>query len=70
MKVTAIIPDELVSEVKSLTQAKNTTEGLITALQEWVSIQHIKRLNNEVLSEPLSFKDDYSAENVRKVNRS
>jgi hypothetical protein len=31
MKITAIIPDELVDEVKQLTQGKNITDSLIKA---------------------------------------
>ena len=32
MKVTALIPDELVQETKTLSNAKNITEALIIAL--------------------------------------
>ena len=42
MKVTALIPDDLITDVKQLTQGKNITDSLIKALSEWVSIQKIK----------------------------
>lgn len=43
MKVTALIPDELVEEVKHLTQGKNITDSLIIALNEWVESQKTKK---------------------------
>lgn len=58
------------SEVKDLTQAKNTTESLISALTEWVAIQRLKQLNEQVANNPLSFKEGFSAERIREVNRS
>ena len=70
MKVTALLPDELMDEVKNLTHAKNTTESLISALTDWVSSQRIKQLNAKLKKSPLKFKDGFSASSVRKVNRS
>jgi len=46
MKVTALIPDDLVNEVKDLTHGKNITESLIFALSEWIRIQKLKKLKN------------------------
>lgn len=56
MKVTALIPDELMEEVKDLTHAMNTTESLITALTDWVASQRIKQLSAKVKKSPLKFK--------------
>ena len=69
MKVTALIPDDLVSDVKQLTQGKNITESLIKALSEWVSIQKIKTLNTKVAKNPLIFQDGFSASSARKISR-
>lgn len=69
MKVTALIPDDLVSDVKQLTQGKNITDSLIKALSEWVSIQRIKSLNSKVSKTPLSFRDGFNAQSVREINR-
>jgi hypothetical protein len=69
MKVTALIPDHLVSDVKELTQGKNITDSLIKALSEWVSIQRIKSINSQVEKNPLVFKDGFNARSVRKINR-
>ena len=67
MKVTAILPDDLISEVKELSHGRNITESLKIALNEWVDIQNLKKLNNEVISNPLKF--NYSADELRTLNR-
>ncbi|GJQ60920.1 MAG: hypothetical protein SCALA701_37210 [Candidatus Scalindua sp.] len=36
VKVTALIPDNLIMEVKEYTKGKNITESLIKALSEWI----------------------------------
>ena len=69
MKVTAILPDALVSDVKNLARGKTITESLITALSDWSSQQHIKRLTEKVRKSPLRFITGYSAEKVRGLNR-
>jgi len=63
MKVTALIPDELIADVKQL------TDSLIKALSEWVSIQKIKSLNIQVARTPLVFKEGFSSSSVRKIKR-
>lgn len=69
MKITAIIPDKIVSDVRDLTQSKNFTESLIKALSEWISFQKIKRMNLEIKKRPLGFNDNFSANSVRDLNR-
>ncbi|NHZ85529.1 MAG: DUF2191 domain-containing protein [Planctomycetia bacterium] len=69
MKVTALIPEELISEVKELTQGKNITESLIKALSEWVDIKRIEELNLQVADKPLEFKSGFDAESARETNR-
>ena len=68
MKVTAIIPDNIVSEVKQYSKGKNITESLIIALSEWISLKKIKELNNKIQNNPLEFKD-YDNEKIRNINR-
>ncbi|GAI10507.1 unnamed protein product, partial [marine sediment metagenome] len=48
MKVTAIISDNLISEVKKYAKGKNLTESLTIALKEWLAVKRIKELNNMV----------------------
>ena len=67
MKVTAIIPDELVKETKSFSNAKNITEALIVALNSYVSIQKLKAMGEAVNQKPLKFK--HTAQEIRDLNR-
>ncbi len=69
MKVTALIPDELVEDVKELAQGDTLTDSLITALSQWAALVRIKQLNKEVMSKPFKFKKGFSAEKVRNLNR-
>ena len=69
MKVTALIPDDLVTEVRKLSSGKNITESLIIALKEWLSIQKLKGLHKRVKTNPLTFKKNYTATEIRKLNR-
>lgn len=69
MKITAIIPDKIVSDVRDLTKSKNLTESLIKALSEWISLKKIKRMNLEIKNKPLRFNDNFSANAIRDLNR-
>jgi hypothetical protein len=69
MKVTALIPDDLVKEVNGLAHGRSLTESLITALREWSSIQRLKSLSDQVRKTPLTFRKDFSAHKVRELNR-
>ena len=69
MKITALVPDDLVADVKQLTQGKNITDSLIKALTKWVSIQKTKSLIAQVAKTPLVFKEGFSSSSVRKINR-
>jgi hypothetical protein len=68
MKVTAIIPDEIVNDVRKYTGGKNITESLIKALSDWLYAKRINELNSRVAREPISFVDNYSTSKVRKLN--
>jgi hypothetical protein len=67
MKVTAIIPDELVKETQALSNAKNITEAMIIALNSYISLEKLKAMSEAVCKNPLQFK--YSAEEIRDLNR-
>jgi hypothetical protein len=69
MKVTALIPDELINEVKALARGKNTTDAMIIAMSEWVSAKRLQALNEKIKKSPLEFTSDYSAAKVRELNR-
>ena len=70
MKITALIPDNLIEEVKELTQGKNITESLIKALSEWIQMQKIKNLNATISKNPLKFRKNFSPRQTRVINRS
>jgi len=69
MKVTAIISDNLISEVKKYAKGKNLTESLTIALKEWLAVKRIKELNDLVRESPLEFNESFSAEKIREINR-
>jgi len=63
MKVTALIPDELVKEVQNLSNAKNITEAMIVALNSYVSLEKLKAMGETIGEKPLKFK--YTAQEIR-----
>ena len=69
MKVTAIIPDNIVKEVQKYAGGKTLTDSLIIALKEWLSLKNIKKLNQEIQASSLSFTENVSADNIRSINR-
>ena len=67
MKVTAIIPDEIITDVQEYTESKNVTDSLIKAFTDWLYIKRIQKLNREVRKEPLQFVDGFSIEDLRNI---
>jgi len=65
MKITAIIPDDIISDVQEHTEGKNITDSLIKALSDWLYIKRIQKLNSEVRKKPLQFSDGFNAEILR-----
>ena len=68
MKVTAIIPNEIINEVHKYAKGKNVSDSLIIALNEWLYTRRIEQLNDSLSKKPLQFQDGYSAEQIRKLN--
>ena len=66
MKVTAIISDELVNNVKAYTRSSTITEAITIALKDWVDIYNIKELNKQIKKNPIEIKN---GQNIRKINR-
>ena len=67
MKVTAIIPDELVKEAQTLSNAKNITEAMIIALNSYISLEKLKAMGEAINKSPLQFK--HTAQEIRDLNR-
>jgi len=69
MKVTAMIPDELVDEVRKISGGKNITESLLIAIKFYIRTKNMEALIEEVHKNPLEFQDGFTAYKVRKLNR-
>ncbi|MCA9422471.1 MAG: hypothetical protein KC592_15735 [Nitrospira sp.] len=69
MKVTALLPDELVEEVKAHAKGQTLTESLTLALEEWLRLKKIARLNAQVQKQPIEFSKSFSAARLRSLNR-
>ena len=69
MKVTALIPDELIEEVKKLTGGSTITESIIVALEDFAARQRLTRTIQRIKRQPLSFRENFSAAQIRKLNR-
>lgn len=69
IKVTALIPNDLIDDVKDLADGQNLTECLIVALSEWTAIQKIRKLNTQLKKKPLEFQKGFTARGIREVNR-
>lgn len=68
MKITALLPEEMIKEAMELSRAATITDALKTALVHYISIEKIKRASESIVSEPLEFY--YSAEELRSKNQS
>ncbi|MEP0712189.1 DUF2191 domain-containing protein [Algoriphagus sp.] len=67
MKVTALIEDELIQEVMDLSGAKNITDALKIALNEYRSRKLMRNYANNIVAEPLEF--TYGAKQIRDLNQ-
>jgi hypothetical protein len=67
MKVTAIIADDLIRDVKEHTRSPTVTGAITIALQEWIDTQNIKELNMKITQNPV-FIDN--GKQIRELNRS
>ena len=69
MKVTALIPDDLIQDVRDLAPGRTLTDSLIIALKEWKSSQTLKILKERVRKAPFAFSKNFSALKSRELNR-
>ena len=69
MKVTAILPDELVASVQRLACGKTLTDSLKTALQDWTRTKKALALTDEVRKRPLTFTKIAREDRLRELNR-
>jgi len=66
MKVTAIISDELVNNIKAYTRSSTITEAITIALKDWADIYNIKELNKKIKKNPIVIEN---GQNIREINR-
>jgi hypothetical protein len=66
MKVTVILPDELIKEALKYTKAATITEAMKIALIGYISNQKFKKMSQSILQEPLEF--NYSSKELREKN--
>ncbi len=69
MKVTALIPEDIITETKKLSGGKNITESLLIALRDYIGRQRIKKSIRKVRANPLEFKKGLTTDRIRKLNR-
>ena len=67
MKVTAIIDDDLVNNVRACTKSSTITEAITIALKDWLDTYHIKELNKKIAENPIFIED---GPKIRELNRS
>ena len=67
MKVTAIIDDELINNVRACTKSSTITEAITIALKDWLDTYYIKELNQKISQNPIFIED---GPKIREVNRS
>lgn len=68
MKVTAILPNDIVRDVKEFTGGKNITDSLVKALKDWLYMKRIEKLNKQLSDNPVEFDEGFSAERIRALN--
>ena len=68
MKVTANIPDEIIADIQKFTGGKNITDSLVKALNDWLYTKRIEKLQDNLVNEPLKFKDGFTAKSIRDIN--
>jgi len=66
MKVTAIIADDLVKNVRAYTHSSTVTEAITIALQDWLDTYTIRELNKHIAQAPLSIDN---GPQIREINR-
>lgn len=69
MKVTALLPDDLMHELHLKSGAKTITESLKMAITGWLAIEQLTTLNRQLKKQPFRFTKGFSAERIRMINR-
>jgi len=66
MKITAMIPDDLINTVKEYTQSATITEAITIVLKDWIDIHNTKELNKKIAQNPVYLD---RGQQIRETNR-
>jgi hypothetical protein len=66
MKVTAIIADDLIANVKEYTKSSTVTEAITIVLQDWINMYNVKELNKKIAQNPITI---HNGQQIRALNR-
>jgi len=66
IKVTAIIADNLINDVKEYTNSSTVTEAITIALKDWIDIYNIRELNKKISQNPIYINN---GNQIRETNR-
>jgi hypothetical protein len=69
MKVTALIPDPLIRDVRKLAPGDTLTDSLLRVLSEWTAWQKSLRLADKIRKSPLTFTAAARSGKLRQQNR-
>lgn len=69
MKVTALIPEPLIRDVRKLAPRDTLTDSLIHVLNEWTAWQKSLRIAEKVRKSPLNFTGEARSGKLRERNR-
>ena len=69
MKLTALVADELLEEVRERAGCRTLTDCVVLALEEWVASKRMLAVTADLRAKPLAFAPGFSATAVRKQTR-
>lgn len=69
MKITALIPDDVLKDLQKYTKNKDISESILFALSDWLYSNKVKELNKKTAKHPFVFEPGFNAEKVRSETR-
>lgn len=59
----------MIKDIRKYTGGKNITDSLIKALEDWLYTRRLRELNEQLSSQPVEFKEGFTADQIRKLNQ-
>jgi hypothetical protein len=69
VKVTAVLPEEMINEIRKFSGGKSIAESLRIALTDYLQRQKFRKVMRELRQNPLEFTKDFTGKNIRRINR-